>query len=160
MKSKKSIDVMEFLRENVKPASGCTEVVAVGLASSIAYNAIHGNFPKTTGLSVKEVPLPKKEKLEKVEVTLDRNVFKNAYGVAIPGTGRKGIKLAVCLGLFLDMNRFFKNDKPGYLEIFSQLDRALIPVAESMVDKVLAGIDSGKRVLYIPVKLNYDGHVA
>ncbi|RLI77653.1 hypothetical protein DRP07_11985 [Archaeoglobales archaeon] len=155
-------DVVNFLKTNVKPAAGCTEVVAIGLATSIAYNSIYGNFPKTTGLSVNEsVPLPRKEKLERVEVVMDRNVFKNAYGVAIPNTGEKGIKLAAILGIYLDMNRFFKNEnEPGYLEIFKQLDRSLIPVAKTMVDKVSINVDYDKRELYIHVKLIYDDQTA
>lgn len=157
----RSTDVIEILRENVKPAAGCTEVVAIALASSIAYNAIYGNFPKTTRLGVREVPLPKKEKLRGIEVVIDRNVFKNAYGVAIPGTDKRGIELAALLGLFLDMNRFFKSEEePGYLEIFRQLDKAWIPVAESMVERVSVDIDSTKDDLYIHVKVRYDAHEA
>jgi|Deesub1362B_J571_1020462.scaffolds.fasta_scaffold00077_61 L-cysteine desulfidase len=155
-------DVLKFLKTNVKPAAGCTEVVAIGLATSIAYNSIYGNYPKTTGLPVNEsIPIPRKERLEKIEVVMDRNVFKNAFGVAIPNTGKKGIKLAAALGLFLDVNKYSKSkEDPGYLEIFKQLDRSLIPVAETMVDKVSVSVDYGKRELYIHVKLFYDGQVA
>lgn len=155
--------IINFLKSNVKQAAGCTEVVAIGLAASIAYNSIYGNFPKTTGSSINEsVPFPRKEKLERIEVVMDKNVFKNAYGVAIPNTeGRKGIKLATILGLYLDMNRFFKNeDEPGYLEIFKQLDRSLIPVAETMIDKVSVKVDHDKKELYIYVKLVYDNQIA
>ncbi len=157
------MDIMNFLKNNVKPASGCTEVVAIGLAASIAYNSLYGNYPRTTGLSVNEsVPLPRRDKLERVEVILDKNVFKNAYGVAIPNTGgRKGIKLATILGLYLDVNRYFRGlDNPGYLEIFKQLDQSLIPAAERMVDKVRIDVDFGEKELYIHIKLLYDGKAA
>jgi len=156
------IDVLEFLKDNVKPATGCTEIVAIGFAASIAYNSIYGNFPKTTGLPTNEsVPYPRKEKLEKVEITVDKNVFKNAYGVAIPNTKKRGIKLATILGFYLDMNKFFKSkDEHGYLEIFKQLDKSLIPLAETMKDKVSVVVDRSKNELYIHVKLFYDGKVA
>ena len=157
------VDVVNFLKSNVKPAAGCTEVVAVGLATSIAYNSIHGNFPMTTGLPTNEsVPLPRKEKLGKIEVVMDKNVFKNAYGVAIPNSGgKRGLKLAAILCLYLDVNRFFKSaDEPGYLEIFKQLDRSLIPAAETMVDKVSINVDYAKEDLYIHVRLVYDDKVA
>ena len=155
-------EVINFLKENVKPAAGCTEIVAIGLASSIAYNAIYGNFPKNTGLATNEsVPFPKREKLEEIKVVLDRNVFKNAYGVAIPNTNKRGIKLATVLGMYLDMNRFFKDETDtGYLEIFKQLDKSLLPLAETMVSKVHVEVDHTKSELYIYVKLVYDKNVA
>ncbi|MQY55868.1 MAG: hypothetical protein GH152_01350, partial [Dehalococcoidia bacterium] len=64
---------------------GCTEVAAIGLATSTAYNALFGNYPVHLGLGINEsVPLPDTEKVEKMMIKVDRNVFKNACGVAIP----------------------------------------------------------------------------
>ncbi|WP_286974557.1 serine dehydratase subunit alpha family protein [Acetomicrobium sp. UBA5826] len=75
------IPLKQFLKEEVKPAFGCTEPVAVALAVVRARE---------------ELPVPP----ERVNVVISSNIFKNGASVGIPGTeGLKGNKIAAALGL-------------------------------------------------------------
>lgn len=155
-------DVKNFLKNTVKPAAGCTEIIAIGIATSACYNAIFNNFPKTLhiekGKGNGDIPQPELEKIESIVVTMDKNVFKNAYGVAIPNTdGRKGIKVAALLGLFTDINAFYENDEnPGYLRLFEQIKPEIIKsITEDWESKVTVQIDDSKTELFIKAILKY-----
>lgn len=71
---------LEYLRNNLKLALGCTEPAAIALAGAKAYSQIGGE-------------------LEKVDVTLGINMYKNALYVGIPGLKVKGIDMALLLGI-------------------------------------------------------------
>ena len=71
---------LKIIESTVFRTVGCTEPVAVALAAASAYRQIGGE-------------------IDAVEITLDRNVYKNALNVGIPGTDRKGIRFAVALAL-------------------------------------------------------------
>jgi L-cysteine desulfidase len=79
----------EFLKEllvrEVIPATGCTEVGAVALATGWAVQAL--------GSSTDEV--------EQIRVEVDEGTYKNALGVGIPGTGEKGLRFAAAMGALL-----------------------------------------------------------
>lgn len=68
-----------MLREIVL-ATGCTEPVAVALAATKSRETL-GDMPDC------------------VDVFLSKNVFKNAMGVGIPGTGMIGLPIAVSMGI-------------------------------------------------------------
>lgn len=70
---------LNLLKGEVVPALGCTEPIAVALASSKAC--------KELGLSP-----------EKIEVYVSPNILKNGMGVGIPGTGMVGLDIAAALG--------------------------------------------------------------
>ena len=71
-----------ILKEELKPALGCTEPIAIALASAKA-RTILGGMP------------------EGVEILLSGNVIKNVKGVIVPNSGgEKGIEMAAALGLF------------------------------------------------------------
>lgn len=133
---------------------GCTEVVAIGLATSTAYNALFGNYPVHLGLGTNEnVPLPDTEKVGKMMIKVDRNVFKNAYGVAIPKTnGRRGIKLAAALGVFTNLNKNATLKKQQYLNILDQINAPILERANSLVGKVEIGrVDISKKTTDIDI---------
>lgn len=71
--------IIKLIQQEVIPAVGCTEPVAVALAVS-KLTEILGTVP------------------ELVEVSLSANVLKNAMGVGIPGTGMYGLPIAIALG--------------------------------------------------------------
>lgn len=71
--------IISLLHKEVVPAIGCTEPVAVALASAKATEVL-GEKPK------------------KIDVYLSANVLKNAMGVGIPGTGMVGLPIAIALG--------------------------------------------------------------
>ena len=77
----RKVSLKQFLKEEVKPALGCTEPVAVALAVARAREVLEG-------------------RPERVEVVLSSNIFKNGATVGIPGTGGlKGNEVAAALAL-------------------------------------------------------------
>ena len=77
----RKVTLKQFLKEEVKPALGCTEPVAVALAVARAREELEG-------------------KPERVEIILSSNIFKNGASVGIPGSGGlKGNEVAAALSL-------------------------------------------------------------
>jgi L-cysteine desulfidase len=70
------------LQQEVMPATGCTEVGAVALASGWATRAL-GCDLATVG---------------SVRIEVDAGTYKNALGVGIPGTGETGLEFAAAMG--------------------------------------------------------------
>ena len=73
---------LNLIKKELVIALGCTEPIAIALATSIARKYVWGN------------------KVMKVNVNASRNVIKNAMSVGIPGTKNCGISMAAALGLF------------------------------------------------------------
>ncbi len=133
---------------------GCTEVAAIGLATSTAYNALFGNYPVHLGLGTNDnVPLPDTENVRRITIKVDRNVFKNAYGVAIPKTnGKKGIKLAAALGIFTNLNKNASQKEQEYLNIFDQINPSILEKANILASKVEIGeVDISKKTTDIDI---------
>ncbi len=72
--------LIDLIGREVVPATGCTEPVAVSLAVAKACETL-GAEP------------------QKIKLFLSKNVFKNAMGVGIPGTGMIGLPIAVALAV-------------------------------------------------------------
>ncbi|MBM7558341.1 serine dehydratase subunit alpha family protein [Marinitoga litoralis] len=68
----------EILFDQVKPAYGCTEPIAVALAVATAKKYLKGE-------------------LESINITLDKNTYKNGLEVNIPGTSFIGLEIAASL---------------------------------------------------------------
>lgn len=74
---------VQILREELKPAMGCTEPIAVAYAGALARQALN-HLPET------------------VKLVVSGNIIKNVKSVIVPHTGgRKGLKIAVAAGLLL-----------------------------------------------------------
>ena len=109
------MDIMAFLKENVRPATGCTEPVAVAYATALAYEALQPKFFRTD--------------IEKIIIKTDRDVFKNAYAVTIPGTGgQKGMAIAAAMGLFCDFQK--------KLNLFEDMDESVAARAKEYLPKI------------------------
>lgn len=79
--------LVDLIKREVVLATGCTEPVAVALCATKAREVL-GREP------------------EKVQLLLSKNVYKNAMGVGIPGTGMIGLPIAVSIGIVAgDSNR-------------------------------------------------------
>ena len=73
----------EVLENEVFPALGCTEPIAVAYAASVAANEIDGDP-------------------EKIVITVDPGVYKNGMAVTVPNTnGQRGNLIAGVLGAFV-----------------------------------------------------------
>jgi hypothetical protein len=80
-------DIIALIKQEVIPAIGCTEPVAVALAVARAKEVL-GAIPN------------------KIEVSLSTNMLKNAMGVGIPGTGMVGLPIAIALGALIGKSEY------------------------------------------------------
>ena len=120
----------EVLKNEVFPALGCTEPIAVAYAASVAANEIGGE-------------------IESVAITVDPGVYKNGLAVTVPNTnGQKGNLIAGVLGAFVR--------KPDLkMEILKGVKKSMIPRAGDMIQAGRATItyDTAKTDLYVDVRL-------
>lgn len=160
MKQLDRFNVEQFLMNNVRPATGCTEPISVAFATSVAYNAIFNQFPyldqnnQTQFIAVNAVPLFDPNQLISIEIKTDRDVYKNSWAVNIPNTnGQKGMLIASVLGLF---------SRPHYrLNILKNIQANDIFIARRILDSGKVTVnkvtDAGdKSALNIEVKLIYN----
>ena len=105
----------EFLKtllvKEVVPATGCTEIGAVALATGWAVKALGG--------SVNEI--------EEISVEVDNNTYKNAWGAGIPGTDESGLAFAAAMGA-LSAKRVLQK-----LQILEHTDREIVERAQSLI---------------------------
>lgn len=73
-------ELVEMLRNEVKPAVGCTEPVALALACAKAKELLG-------------------EEVVDNKMLVSNNIFKNGMGVGIPGSKILGLKVAACMGI-------------------------------------------------------------
>lgn len=73
--------LLDLVYQDVKPAIGCTEPVALAYAGSVCRKYVTGD-------------------INKIVLTTSKNIYKNGKSVMVPHTnGKSGLKLAFCLGL-------------------------------------------------------------
>ena len=82
MNTEEKNEIIALIKQQVVPAIGCTEPIAVALCVAKATELL-GQVP------------------DKVEVRLSANILKNAMGVGIPGTGMIGLPIAIALGALI-----------------------------------------------------------
>mgnify|MGYP004448026839 FL=1 len=80
-------DIIKLMKQEVLPAVGCTEPMAVALCVAKA--------TETLG-----------QKPEKIQALLSANILKNAMGVGIPGTGMIGLPIAIALGALVGKSEY------------------------------------------------------
>ena len=83
-------EIIDLIHQEVKPALGCTEPIAVALAVAKAAEIISENCPEAGDW--------RREADYRIDVEVSSNILKNAMGVGIPGTGMVGIPVAAALG--------------------------------------------------------------
>ena len=133
-----SIDVLErAIRCDVKAALGCTEPVTVALAAYHAANELG-------------------EPIERLEVTLSTNLFKNAVEVGIPGTGgRSGISLAAALGALAQ-------PAAADLTVLTGIDPAWLAAADDLVaaGAIQLQLDHHRKGLFVSATATGSAHEA
>jgi L-cysteine desulfidase len=146
------LDLLNFLKTNVIAATGCTEPIAIAYAVSLAYHALFQNNITTDATNTfrfsNKVPTMQQRNLNKIEIEVDQNVYKNAYSAIIPGTdGLKGIDVAAAIALYLnpkDKLNLFKNIHSVKMNKIKQiLNKNLIEVSyiEDHMKNYLLSID-------------------
>lgn len=89
---------IDILKDELRPAMGCTEPIAVAYAGAIARKVL-GKIP------------------DSVELTASGNIIKNVKSVIVPNTnGKKGLKVAVAAGICY-------GDPDKELEVISQISK-------------------------------------
>ncbi|MBR5060901.1 MAG: serine dehydratase subunit alpha family protein [Prevotella sp.] len=79
--------IIALIHQEVVPAIGCTEPMAVALCTARAAEQL-GKRP------------------DRIEVFLSANILKNAMGVGIPGTGMIGLPIAIALGALIGKSAY------------------------------------------------------
>ena len=87
MDKQSQTQIIQLINQEVIPAIGCTEPIAVALASAKAAEVLG-------------------QKPERIEVFLSANILKNAMGVGIPGTGMVGLPIAIALGALIGKSEY------------------------------------------------------
>ncbi len=129
--------ILDLIHQQVVPAVGCTEPMAVALCVARATELL-GCRP------------------EQIEVRLSANILKNAMGVGIPGTGMIGLPIAIAMGALAGKSAYrlevIKDMTP------EQLAEGKVYLSENRIDISLkAGITEK---LYIEITCTAGGHHA
>lgn len=101
--------IVDILRKNIIPATGCTEPIAVAYAVAAVKEKIKGN-------------------LESINIQVDSNIYKNGLMVTIPGTTEKGLIIAGALG-------FVAGDVKKGLRVIESLNEDDIKKAKTLISK-------------------------
>lgn len=119
--------LLDILKDQVTPALGCTEPIAVALAVAKAKETI-------------EV------QPEKIEIKVDRNIFKNALSVGIPGTDEVGLQMAVALALVAGKSEY-------NLEVLKEITQEDVAKAKEIIRNGIINITITEDIvgLYVEV---------
>lgn len=116
--------IIDLIHQEVVPAIGCTEPIAVALCVAKATETL-GTKP------------------EKISVLLSANILKNAMGVGIPGTGMIGLPIAIALGALIGKSEYqlevLKDSTPDVVEEgkrFIEEKRIHISLKENIEEKL------------------------
>lgn len=136
MDNKTQEQVIALIRREVIPAIGCTEPIAVALATAKAAEVL-GCRP------------------QHLDVYLSANILKNAMGVGIPGTGMVGLPIAIALGALIGHSAYG-------LEVLRDLTPEALEAGKRMVDSRCIRIALKEQVdkLYIEVVCRAEAHQA
>lgn len=128
--------IIRLIHQEVIPAIGCTEPIAVALAAAKAAEVL-GCKP------------------EKTDVYLSANILKNAMGVGIPGTGMVGLPIAIALGTLIGKSAYG-------LEVLRDLSSEALSEGKAMIENKSIHIALKENVdkLYIEVICQTAGHIS
>jgi L-cysteine desulfidase len=146
-----------ILQEQLKVSAGCTEISAIAYAVSLAYNAITGSLPfrfrKNCQLNERNIS---PDTIDRIILTLDRKVYKNAFAVGIPvGNQLHGIELAAALGTM--------GDPKDELNILNNIKDKNITPAKNLVSRRKVKVQVYSKSVtspYIKAEISVKGHVA
>lgn len=125
--------IVDTLKEEVAPAMGCTEPVAVALACAKAKELIEYS------------------NIDKITVLVSPNVYKNGLSVGIPNTDMVGLYIAAALGITAGKS---END----LRVLEGIEKEDVEAAENLLEskKLNLDIKDTSEKVYIEVNLSTD----
>lgn len=106
--------LIEIIKNETKPAVGCTEPVAVALTVATAKKYLKGEPTK-------------------VDLKVSKNIYKNGKSVTIPNTEECGVHMAAALGLIC-------GDADAGLMVFKNVDKAQVEKANKLIDENLVNV--------------------
>ncbi|MHA3369483.1 L-cysteine desulfidase family protein [Yersinia enterocolitica] len=123
---------IHVIQRDVQPAVGCTEPIALALASAIAASYLPA-------------------KAERIEARVSPNLMKNGMGVTVPGTGMVGLPIAAAVGAL-------GGDPDGGLEVLKNLSSQQVAEAKAMLYRgdVRVDMQAGDEILFAEATL-YQG---
>ena len=138
-------DIIALIRQEVKPALGCTEPIAVALAVAKAVEIIRENCPSCQ----KDWRLKAGFRLD---VAVSGNILKNGMGVGIPGTGMVGLPVAAALGAVCGKSA-------RGLEVLKGLTPEAVERAKQLVadGSVHIQVADTEHLLYVKATVTVDG---
>ena len=136
-------EIIALIKQEVKPALGCTEPIAVALAVAKAAEIISENCPCCGFWRMKAD--------FKLDVAVSGNILKNGMGVGIPGTGMVGLPVAAALGAVCG------NSSLG-LEVLKGLTPEAVARAKELVAKgfVHISVADTEHLLYVKATVTVD----
>ncbi len=137
MNDQERTDILKLIKQEVVPATGCTEPGAVALAVAKTCETL-GCEP------------------QKIVLRLSKNVFKNAMGVGIPGTGMIGLPIAVAMAVTAGRSE----RKLEVLTITPQEVNVAKEWLANHVKCIQIGVEDNCDKLYIECICEADGHSA
>lgn len=124
--------VLKILEEELIPAEGCTEPIAIAYAAS-KLRSVLGNIP------------------EKIDIYLSGNIVKNVKSVKIPNSnGMVGIEASVAMGTIL-------GECERELMVIAHVDTTRLPEVKEYLDsnKIHVHLNDGDIKLYIRIEGTY-----
>lgn len=117
--------LIKILRDQVKPALGCTEPGAVALCATRAAELLN-------------------EDVDEMEIVVNNNILKNGMAVGIPGTTDRGLDFAAALGIACGKSEYG-------LQVLKSVDEVCIAKSNEIVSagKIKITLDKGIPNLYI-----------
>ena len=133
-------EIIELIHKEVKPALGCTEPIAVALATAKATEILGVHCEKC----VSECPHWRYNTSFSLDIEVSGNILKNGMGVGIPGTGMMGLPIAAALGAVC-------GDSSLGLEVLNGVDDDAVTCAKALVadNKVSVRMAEGSPLLYV-----------
>jgi len=116
----------------VKLSYGCTEPVAVGLSVATGKRYLIGE-------------------LRNIEITMDRNTYKNGLEVSLPGTHLHGFEMAAALA-------YVAGAPELGLQVFKDVDSDAVSLAERLKERVVVRYENEMK-LHIRTKMVADNEV-
>lgn len=120
------MDLLQLLHQEVVPAIGCTEPMAVALCVAKAKEEL-GQEP------------------EEIVVRLSKNIYKNAMAVGIPNTGMTGLPIAIALGATIGKSQY-------QLEVLRDVTPKAVEYAKQYIERTPITIEMDMHapdILYI-----------
>ena len=129
--------LLDLLHQEVVPAIGCTEPIAVALCVARAKELLAAEP-------------------ESITVSLSKNVYKNAFAVGIPNTGMTGLPIAIALGATVGKSEYM-------LEVLRDATPQAVEYAKQYMLRVPADIKidyQAPSILYIHAEVTANGQTA